>query len=106
MANWQRTIKLNPEWDQCRDDKITRQELAASIARKLAALRPINDDGAEERRLELADTFEDMSRDMDLSEAEFTGMMGDLYDWGDYSLDSSWNGRKVCWIDCMTEVAA
>ena len=87
MANWQSTIKLNPEWDQCRDDKITRQELAASIARKLTALRPINDDGVEERRQELADAFEDMSRDETLSEDEFNGMMSDLYDWGDYALD-------------------
>jgi hypothetical protein len=46
-----------------------------------------------------------MSRDPYLSEAEFNGMMADLYDWGDMSLDSSWNGKKVCWVDCMTVVA-
>lgn len=106
MANWQRTIKLNPEWDQCGDDEITRQELAASIARKLNALRPIPDDGSEERRLELVDTFEGMGGDEDLSEREFNGMMDELYDWGDMRLDDNWNGKKVCWIDCMTTVPA
>jgi hypothetical protein len=104
MAKWQRTIKLNPEWDQCSDDEITRQELAASIARKLSALRPLAHEWAEETRLELAETFEDMSRDETLSEDEFNGMMNDLYDWGDTSLDSHWNGAKPCWIDCMTPV--
>jgi hypothetical protein len=106
VANWQRSIKLNPEWDQCGGGEITRQELAASIARKLSALHPLEHEQAEETRLELADSFEDMGRDADLSEAEFNGMMDDLYDWGDMALDASWNGKKVCWIDCMTPVPA
>lgn len=106
MANWQRVLRLNPEWDSCGEDEITRQELAASIALKLSTLSPLQDEWAEEQRLELADSFRDMGRDSALSEGEFNGMMSDLYDWGDTPLDDKWNGKKVCWVDCMTSDSA
>ena len=44
MAKWQRTIRLNPEWDQCRDGIITIQSLASSIAQKLSLIRDFSRD--------------------------------------------------------------
>lgn len=102
MAKWQRSLKLNPEWEQCQSGEISRQELAASIARKLKAMRPLPPSDYDAEREELADVFEDMAEDGDLSEDEFNGVMHDLYDWGDTPLDDNWNGKKVCWVDVLS----
>lgn len=105
MANWQRHLKLQPEWGQAQDEEISPQELAAVIAKRLKALMPFKDGYAEQQRLDLVDDFEAAAEDADLTVNDFDYLMSELYDWGDIRLDDKWNGKKVCWID-TTGVAA
>jgi hypothetical protein len=108
MAQWQRKLLLNPEWDQAQDHKISHHELALSIAAKLRALKPFKAelDNINEEREELAETFESLAEDPEATQGNFNYEMEALYSWGDQRLDGDWNGKKVCWIDHMTTVEA
>jgi hypothetical protein len=111
MADWQRTLRLNPEWDQCKADEITLQQCAASIAVKLRALAPFSDDPLhplewDSERDELTERFEGLAGDETATSDEFNSIMDDLYDWGDTRMEPRWNGKKVCWIDTMSTVEA
>ena len=106
MAQWQRKLLLNPEWDQAQDDLISTQELAKSVATKLRALRPFKAglDDINDERDEIADNFENLAEDKTATQQDFNSIMEDLFNWGDQRLDGEWNGKKVCWIDHMTTV--
>lgn len=106
MANWQRTIRLNPQWEQARDGEITTQELAASIAVKLRGVPPFINDSIEEDRINLAEEFEWLAGEPEADVEDFDALMHALYDWGDISLDGKWNGKKVCWIDTFSREPA
>jgi hypothetical protein len=104
MAQWQRHLRLQPEWSKAQEDEISVQELAGVIAERLLALQPFTgrDEWVESERIDLADEFAAISREASIDEEEFDGWMSQLYNWGDTALDSHWNGRKVCWIDTMS----
>lgn len=102
MADWQRRIRLNLEWEQAKEGEISTQELAAAISKRLKALTPFKDEYVEQSRLDLVDEFESAAEDADLTVDNFDYLMSELYDWGDMRLDDTWNGKKVCWIDTMT----
>lgn len=106
MANWQRKILLNPEWDQAKEGEISIQALAASIAKKLRAVRDFSEADADlnDARDELADEFNGLSEDADATRNDFDCVMHSLYDWGDQALDQNWNGKKACWIDTISTV--
>lgn len=108
MANWQRKLVLNPEWEQAQEHEITIHELALSIAKKLRALRPFKSefDDLNEEREDLAETFECLAEDTAATRANFNYEMDSLYSWGDQRLDGDWNGKKVCWIDTMTRCSS
>ena len=106
MANWQRKLLLNPEWDQAQEHGITTQQLAKSIAIKLRALAPFGEED-DEINLELegiVEEFDDLAQDENASQRDFNSVMQALFDWGDQRLDDNWNGKKVCWVDTMTVV--
>ena len=104
MANWQRTIRLNPEWDQAIDGEITCQQLAASIAKKLKSIAPFGSDRADvnDELAELIERFDSSADDKTTDIPSIDYAMCDLYDWGDISLDGEWNGKKVCFIDTFS----
>lgn len=102
MANWQRHIYLNPEWEQAQEGEISTRELATVVSKRLKALTPFKDEYVEQSRLDLVDEFEAAAEDADLTVDDFDYLMNELYDWGDIRLDGNWNGKKVCWIDTMT----
>lgn len=106
MAQWQRKLILNPEWDQAQDNLITTQEMARSVAAKLRALKPFKAefDDINEERDEIAENFEALSEDGAATQRDFNSAMEDLFNWGDQRLDGDWNGKKVCWVDTMTTV--
>ena len=108
MANWQRRVRLNPEWDKARDGEITYQQLAVVIAKRLRALRPFKAefDNLNEELAEIADEFEWLGTNAGTAAKDTDGVMHSLYDWGDQRLDDNWNGKKVCWIDTLTSVSA
>ena len=108
MANWQRKIILNPEWDQAKDGEISYQELAAVITKRLRALKPFKAelDDLNEELTEIADEFEWLGASADTNVAAIDDLMHRLYDWGDQRLDGDWNGKKVCWVDTLTSVSS
>jgi hypothetical protein len=106
MADWQRHIYLNPEWEQAREREIEPQRLAAAIAERINALLPFSDPYIEHKRLELAEDFESAATDSELDFDDVDYLMVELYDWGDIEIDGKWNGKKVCWIDTISQGAA
>jgi hypothetical protein len=108
MADWQRHLYLNPEWDQAKEGGISRQQLSASIAAKLRGLAPFPATLAElnEQREDIAVDFASMATEKDLSISDFDGQMCVLYDWGDERISPEWNGKKACWIDTMSRSPA
>lgn len=108
MSNWQRTIRLNPEWSQAKDGEITHKQLAAVIAKRLRALTPFKAelDDLNEELDELADEFEWLAERVDTNADDIDNAMHSLYNWGDQRLDGEWNGKKVCWIDTNSRVPA
>ena len=87
MANWQSRLDLTDVWNKY-PDEITIQELCKTIVERL---RKINSkwfhDIIVEERDRIADEFEIMSTDKELTVEEFDVVMNELYDWGDISID-------------------
>lgn len=112
MANWQRTLRLQPEWGQAQDGEITLQQLAKVVAFRLRSLRPFGDDvgrtilSFDDEREEIADNFEDIAGDDTATTDDFDDVMCALYDWADQHMDDKWNGKKVCWIDTTSRPAS
>jgi hypothetical protein len=104
MANWQRSIKLNPEWQQAKDGEITIQQLAAVLAKRLRTLRPFgeSDDDLNEKRDEIAEEFEYIAQTATATAEDFDNWMEELFDWGDTSLDQGWPRKKACWVDTIS----
>lgn len=98
MADWQRHLRLSPEWQFAQAGSVSPSQLAGVIASRLNGLAPFADEMIEDQREELVEWFKELA-DEDPSPSEFNEAMAALYDWGDTSLDGRWNGRKVCWID-------
>jgi hypothetical protein len=106
MSDWQREIRLQPHWGQCKDGKISIQQLARVVAAKLKAIRPFNDDELDAERDELVEEFEAFAADGDAYRDDFDDIMDRLYDWGDTRLDTKFiGGKKVCWIDTISNPA-
>ncbi len=103
MANWQRTLRLNPEWEQAQEHEITISALAAVVAKRLKAIRSI-DEQLDDERDEIVEEFEAMAADDEATANDFDDAMSRLYDWGNTPLDGEWNGKKACWIDTHSHV--
>ena len=102
MANWQRTLKLQPETDQASAGEISVQELAAVVAKRLRALRPFGDEYIDNERDEIADEFEWIARSSDAESDDYDEVLDRLYDWGDIHISGDFfNAKKVCWVDCF-----
>lgn len=99
MADWQRVLQLKPEWEQAANGDIPIQSLAEAIATRLAKLKPFDDDRINEERDDLVAEFNALAAYEDATADDFDDIMSRLYDWADTPLDSSWNGKKVCWVD-------
>lgn len=103
MADWQRKLKLNPEWDEANDDETKVAALAQVIAQRLKALEPFNDEGIDGERDEIVDEFNDLSSNQDATFEDLNSIMNRLWDWGDTPLDNKFGGKKVCFIDTMSK---
>lgn len=102
MANWQRKVKLNPEWGRAKDGEVTINELAGVIAARLKALVPFGDDDLDNERDEIVEELESLAADQSAAISDIDDIMDRLFDWGDSSLDDNWNGKKACWIDTIS----
>lgn len=102
MANWLRELTLLPEWQQCKENKLTTNEMARIIADRLRELGPLRVIGSVEAdRKRLIQRFKRLGNQQNLQDSTFDLAMNALYDWGDTPLDSNWNGTKVCWIKTL-----
>ena len=95
MSDWQCKLDLKDVWNKY-PDEIEIQELCKIVAKRLRELKPPAQ--VMDERDNIADEYEIMSIDKDLTVEEFDNIMQDLYDWGDISLDNKFGGKKVCWI--------
>lgn len=99
MADWQRTLHIEEEWNEAKDDKIDIWTLAKTVADKLRKLAPFPGfDDINDERDSIADELEGFAEDPDGDKDDFDCIMTRLYDWADTPLDSNWNGKKVCWV--------
>jgi len=102
MSNWQRRLKLQPEWDLAQNGRIAIQEMAQIVADRLKALEPfVGERLVELERMGLIEAFDDLTTDEDAIADHFDSLMDELYEWGDTSLDGRFGGKKVCWIDTI-----
>jgi len=101
MANWHRKLRLKDVWNSVDDGEKTIQELAGIVAARLKALAPFKDEGIEEAKAEIVDSFEDLAEDEAANYPDFYYIMEDLYNWGDTRLDDEWPGKKVCWVETL-----
>lgn len=102
MANWQRTLRLWPEWDQASEGEIAIQELAAVVAKRLRALRDSPEPHAHlnDERDDIADEFDALAGDKSIDAEDFDGLMHSLYGWADTQIGGKFfDAKKVCWID-------
>lgn len=102
MADWQRFVRLNPEWSQAKDGKIPMHELAESIAKKLRAVQRFGIPCIDGELEDIIDEFEYAAGDDTTTGDDIDYIMSSLYDWADQSLDLRPMGRKVCWVDTVT----
>lgn len=101
MAKWQRKLYVGDVWKAAQDGEITIQSLSKIVATRLRKMHSMSDADLEERRIELAEWFEDLADDQNATSDDFDSLWNELYDWGDTALDDHWNGKKVCWIDTI-----
>jgi len=94
MSDWQCKLDLTDVWEKAKNDEIPTHKLAEIIAERLRKLACPNNETYDERFV-IADEFETISTDPDLTKYEFDYVMDMLYDWGDISLGF---GKRVCWI--------
>jgi hypothetical protein len=105
MADWQRTLRLQPEWNQAANDEITVQQCAKVIAERLRALEPFGETvkrtarNVDQEREAIAEQLEALAEDEEATTEHFDYVMDMLYDWADQRLDDRWNGKKVYWVD-------
>ena len=117
MANWLRTLRLAPEYEQPDEGIITIQQLAGIVAARLLALEPLTQKEChklgEGEREELASRKEDiveMFQSIEHAEAgnleddqeEFNYAMEELYEWADTPTTFRGSMRsKLCWVDTL-----
>ena len=94
MANWQRHMSVEDVWET-NDIHL----IARTAADRLEQVAPFEDyPFIEDQRLELVEELRGLAADEDATISDFDELWNRVYDWGDISLDGTWNGRKVCWI--------
>ncbi|KVR21744.1 hypothetical protein WK13_34975 [Burkholderia ubonensis] len=107
MAEWQRTLNLTPNFEECeKDDPEQVRALAKHVAAKLRALTPFGTPEApnflDAHRDSIAEEFEALAEDEGADADDFDNVLGRLYDWGDAPVgpagQSFFNQKKACWI--------
>lgn len=100
MAKWQSTLDVVEAWKAAQNDEISIQELASIVHKKLLDL-PALGVNEDQGRLELAESFEDLSADPKATSNEFDYLWSYLYDWADQIIGPKtgpWNQKRACWV--------
>lgn len=118
MANWAYKVDFKEFYHQY-PDELSIQDIAEKVVEKLhglleeirkepaidisiqAAYREEFLEYADELENDIISLFEEVAENQDMDEDEFDYAMGELYDWGDTSLDNNFGGVKMCWINTL-----
>jgi len=103
MAQWQLKLILKDFWDKY-PEELTLQQVSQKLLERMNELRP----EVEKRFPDYLDDFDNSIEDFELfaeddsmneEEEEFNYRLDNLYDWADISLDNTFGGKKLCWIE-------
>ena len=115
MADWQTKIDLKNVWPDGDDDPDI-PAIAGEISRQLKALdlsfldgakitpgkrsgpRMCDADVLKQMASELAQEFEDLSKEADPDADDFDDLMESLYDWADHGVGGR---KKICWVSTV-----
>ena len=106
MANWVKKIDISVAMRECKEQKITIQELAKDVFTRISRLK-YRDDGMNEDLKEIAEQFEDLSKSTDDradATESFDSLLEELYDFGDRTIGTSddfFNTKKALWVDVI-----
>ena len=95
MANWQRQINIEKEWEKAENKEITVKQLADIIINKLENLEDFDDGRINNEKQEIIQMFDIIGED---EKDDFNDAMTALYDWGDIKLDNLFPAKKVCFV--------
>ena len=96
MANWKYKISVKNEHDAYRAERMTIQEVAKSLSRKLRFLPCYQYD---EKLQEIASWLISDVENVD----DYDRLLEELYDWGDQEIPPlhQWTPNKMCWIESV-----
>jgi hypothetical protein len=102
MADWQRKLNIADLHANYRAEKITVQQLAEGVAKRLRKLKPFGafePEELDEERDDIVCEFEQLANDADADINAYNDVLERLYDWADTPLNSAWPPKKVCWVE-------
>jgi len=102
MAEWRHRLDIKVEWNQAMEGRITSQELARLIAKKLKALSCYKTEKYGEELREIVSQYESFAGDPSGTTDEFDCIMEQLYNWGDIETKPGWPPYRLCWIGTIT----
>lgn len=100
MAKWQSTLDLAEEWEAAQNKEISTARLAAIVHKKLLELPALGEE-YDQKRVEIAEEFECLAADPEVTFDEFNMLWEELYDWADQNIGAQvmpWDQKKVCWV--------
>jgi hypothetical protein len=72
--------------------------VARTAADRLEVLAPFGGNYLDDEKLDLVDELRALAEDEGATTSDFDNVWGRVYDWADTPLDSSFGGKKVCWV--------
>lgn len=88
---WARELDLRERYRSWSEENL--DLLCKTVAAMLRTLEPFEDDYIEFEKIDLADTFDKLGNNDDVTEKEFDDLMDRLMIWG-----GDGKIRKICWI--------
>lgn len=94
MASWKYILDIKTEWEQCKENKITVQELGKIISKKLIEVSSSMSDDLKYEAEDIAECFNSVE-DVE----DFDSLMNDLYDFADTIIVEGWSETRLMWVN-------
>lgn len=108
MSNWQMRIDLSDFWHKY-PDELTLHDISKKLVAKLKLAHP----EVKKRFPRYSKSFITIIKEFELfangevtlnsNVEEFNQILDRLYDWADTSLDNEVGGKKLCWINTVSQ---
>jgi hypothetical protein len=95
---WKNNINIVKEWDKAEKKKITINELATILMKKIKKLKVFTQDKDLKNIYDKIEDSVETSKDKDMSIKKFNKYMDELYDWGDDIVKEDGESVRKCWI--------